>query len=261
MSADRHRAVTIEELHAYVDGQLPPERIPEVEAHLRADPQAAARVRDYRAINAALRAALDPDLPDPALPEDGDAPSPRPAPLPARRRPWLGLAMAAAFAGLLVGGAGGWLSRGYLQGDAPEMQALARHAAAAYQVFAPDVIHPVDMAESDRLAAWLSNRMNMDFPVPELSQAGFRLVGGRLMVGDGRPAGMLMYENGQGRRIVLYVRNDLPAGDPTRMRHESTAAGVAVYWRDAAAGFALAGGFPEPELRSIANLIRARFTS
>ncbi|WP_300156585.1 anti-sigma factor [Solidesulfovibrio sp.] len=256
MSADRHRAVTIEELHAYVDGQLPRERVPEVEARLLADPLAAAQVRDYQAINAALRAALDP-----GLPEAGDTPSPRPALLPARRRAWLRMAMAAAFAGLLLGGAGGWLSRGYLRGDVPEMQALARHAAAAYQVFAPDVIHPVDMAESDRLTAWLSNRMNMDFPVPELSQAGFRLVGGRLMVGDGRPAGMLMYENGQGRRIVLYVRNDLPAGDPTRMRHESTAAGATVYWRDAAAGFALAGGFPEPELRSIANLIRARFTS
>lgn len=43
----------------------------------------------------------------------------------------------------------------------------------------------------------------MRFPIPELTQAGFRLVGGRLMVGDGRPAGMLMYENGQGHRIGL----------------------------------------------------------
>ncbi len=245
MSKTRQRAIGVDDIHALADGQLPLDRTAEVEAYLLANPQAAEQVRDYRAINAALRAAFAQDV---SLPP--------PQPQTARRRSLWRLAVAAAFAGLLLGGAGGWMSRGFLPRDGSEMQALARHAAAAYQVFAPDMVHPVEMTESDRLAAWLSDRMNMDFPIPELGQAGFRLVGGRLMVGEGRPAGMLMYENAQGRRIVLYVRNDLPAGEPDRMRYERTASGAAISWRDVAAGYALAGGFSESELRSLANRIR-----
>jgi anti-sigma factor RsiW len=255
MSDARHRDVSIEELHAFVDGQLPAGRIPAVEAHLAANPEAAARVRDYRLLNAALRTAFAQDAP-------GGVAEPRSRP-PARRRPLRWVAVAAAFAGLVLGGAGGWMSRGYLTHDAVGMQELARHAATAYTVFAPDDTHPVDMAatESDRLAAWLSRRMDMRFPIPELGQAGFALVGGRLMVGDGRPAGMLMYENGQKRRIVLYVRNKLPDGEPSTMRHERSGDGATVYWRDTSAGFALAGEFSEQELTSIANMIRASFAS
>lgn len=246
----RNDSITDDDLHAYADGQLSEERLPAVEAHLLADARSASRVRDYRAINAALRQALTLEAPKP--------PAMRP-----RSRPFLRMAMAAALAGLVLGGAGGWMSRGYLHQAEPVMQELAQHATAAYQVFAPDQTHPVEMTaqESGRLAAWLSARMRMRFRIPELDQAGFALVGGRLMVGEGRPAGMLMYENNQGRRIVLYVRNDLPAGGPSKMKHERTAAGTTVYWRDSAAGFALAGGFSEQELRTVANMIRDRYAS
>lgn len=246
----RNGVVTDDELHAYADGQLPEKRIPAVEAHILADPQSAARVKDYRAINAALRQAF------------AFAPPQTPATRP-RSRPFQRMAVAAALAGLVLGGAGGWMSREYLHHAEPVMRQLAQHASAAYQVFAPDQTHPVEMTaqESERLAAWLSERMRMHFRIPELDQAGFALVGGRLMVGEGKPAGMLMYENKQGRRIVLYVRNDLPSGSPSRMSHESTANGTTVYWRDSLAGFALAGGFSEQELRPVANMIRDRYAS
>jgi anti-sigma factor RsiW len=82
---------------------------------------------------------------------------------------------------------------------------LAQRAVAAYAVYAPDRVHPVDMAgdQKDRLAAWLSNRMNMTVVLPRLDAAGFALLGGRLMVGEKAPAALLMYENGQGRRLIL----------------------------------------------------------
>jgi anti-sigma factor RsiW len=143
------------------------------------------------------------------------------------------------------------------------MSALAQRASAAYVVYAPDTKHPVEVAgsESGHLAAWLSKRMNMTFSIPQLNDVGFVLVGGRLMVGDTAPAAMLMYENKQGRRIVLYVRNDLPDDHPSKMHYRHTDTGGIVYWRDTAVGFGLAGGFTEQELMPVANLIKRGFSS
>lgn len=247
--------INIEDLHAYVDGQLPPDRMAKIEAHLRIDPQAAAQVRDYRAINAALRDAFAHDVSEPERVIF--------SPIPASRRPLNRVAMAAAVAGVLLGTGAGWTSRGMLTGESGGMQVLAERTTAAYQVFAPDAAHPVEVAanESDRLASWLSNRMKMNFRIPQLTQAGFKLVGGRLMAADGQPAGMLMYENGQGRRIVLYIRNDLPIDGPSKMRYRRTDAGSIIYWRDAAVAVGVTGGFSEQELMPVANLVRASFAS
>src|SRR5690606_1632087 len=49
-------------LHAWVDGQLPPEQHAEVEAFLREHPQAAERVRQWAHDRDALRAGLEPVL-------------------------------------------------------------------------------------------------------------------------------------------------------------------------------------------------------
>ncbi|HNJ46349.1 MAG TPA: hypothetical protein PLA33_09480 [Ottowia sp.] len=50
------------ELHAYVDGQLAPARRAAVEAWLAQNPEDAARVADYAALNAQLRAHFEPVL-------------------------------------------------------------------------------------------------------------------------------------------------------------------------------------------------------
>jgi anti-sigma factor RsiW len=47
-------SVTEEELHAWLDGELPPERMDAVEAHLAAHPEDAARLEAYRADGDAL---------------------------------------------------------------------------------------------------------------------------------------------------------------------------------------------------------------
>lgn len=60
--------ITEDDLHAYVDGALSPERRAEVEAYLAEYPEDAERVRAYLAQNVALKAAFDPVLDEP-LPE------------------------------------------------------------------------------------------------------------------------------------------------------------------------------------------------
>ena len=55
-------------LHAWLDGELLPERRAEVDAWLREHPEAAARVRLWAADGAALRAQLDGVLDEPIPP-------------------------------------------------------------------------------------------------------------------------------------------------------------------------------------------------
>ncbi len=251
-----------EELHAFADGQLPPERSAEIERFLQINPQAAAQVRDYRLLNQALREAFAAD----PLPDDGIAEMSAAAPVRRPERRVIRLALAASLACLLLGGGAGWIARGAAMGssgDTVALQSLAERTLAAYQVFAPDPARPVEIAATDapRLKTWLSNRMHMDVVLPDLRTAGFTLIGGRLMASDGIPAGMLMYENSKGQRLVLYIRNDLPSAAPSKMTYRHTNAGGLLYWRDAAVAIGVAGGFSEPELRPVGDLVRASFTS
>ena len=127
-------------------------------------------------------------------------------------------------------------------------------------VYAPEKRHAVevDAAEADHLSAWLSNRMGFSLPIPRLGDLGFELVGGRLLAGEHAPVALLMYENAQGRRIVLCVRNDLPPGEGAPMRYLRQADTGVVAWADGTAGFGLAGGFSEKELLPAAQSVRAQ---
>ena len=60
-------AVTRDELHAYVDGELPPDRRAAVEAWLARNPDDAARVQSWREMAEALHARYD-SVADEAVP-------------------------------------------------------------------------------------------------------------------------------------------------------------------------------------------------
>lgn len=99
----------------------------------------------------------------------------------------------------------------------------------------------------------------MSLTIPRLGDLGFELVGGRLIVGEHAPAALLMYENDEGRRIVLYVRNDLPEGEgEAPMKYERHADTGVVAWAQGTTGFGLAGGFSEKELLPAAQLVQAQ---
>jgi len=137
--------VTDADLHAFLDGELPPERHRAVEAWLAAHPDARRRLESFREQQRALRRMFAPVLDEP-LPEALIQASRPPAAAPRGRprRPWLQLV-----AGVLMtctGVAGGWIARG--QQDAVGMAAvvpLPRQAAVAHVVFSPDVKRPVEI--------------------------------------------------------------------------------------------------------------------
>src|SRR3977135_3377471 len=65
---DRKIAITEDELHAYVDNELPAERRGDVEAWLAAHPDEAARVQSWQAMAEALHARYD-SVADEAVPK------------------------------------------------------------------------------------------------------------------------------------------------------------------------------------------------
>lgn len=228
---------TIERLCALVDGELPESEASAARAAFAHDEQAAKLAEHYRQQNAALKALF---------------------PLPADLRyvlirlrpPWWRRALAAtgwALAGLALALGVAWL------GASADPRAFARHADAAYAVFAPEQRHPVEVAAADQahLQTWLSRRLARTLTIPSLDEYGFALLGGRLLAGDAGPAAQLMYQNPAGERLTLYITPAAPAlATPGLLRQADRRT---FYWVSGGAGYALSGQLGEARLRTIAS--------
>lgn len=251
------RPLTDDDLHAFADGQLEPDRAAQVGAALEREPSIAARVGEIREQSARLRDALDPWLGE-ALPRrlvDAAKP-PRSWRRHGVRRAWA-VPMLAAAASLLIGAGLGWQLRGELLQHAGTPITFSRQAAITHALYASDANRPVEIwaSEEERLVRWLSKRLSFPLHAPNLSDAGFTLVGGRLVAGNEKPGALFMYENADKQRISLLVRKD---GEPTRETafRYSFENGVGVfYWIDDSCGYALSGSLDRAQLLSIARLV------
>jgi anti-sigma factor RsiW len=242
--------VTEKDLHAYADGLLPDGRRDEVDSHLAAHPDELQRVREWRAQNRALHEAFDAVLDEPVPARLRKAAEPRP------RREFMRYA-----AGVLLfvfGGVSGWLAHEF--GGAPaadRMTAFARQAAIAHVVYSPEVRHPVEVGadQEAHLVAWLSKRLGANLKVPHLGEAGYQLVGGRLLPGNQGPVAQFMYQDSNGLRLTLYVRSNAAENRETAFRY-ALERGVSVfYWVEGRSGYALSGEIEKPALLRIAKLV------
>ncbi len=196
-----------EELHAFVDNLLEPDRREAVRRYLSEQPDAAAMVADFQAQRDALRSIFAPIAAAPVPPalnlsrliEER---------LPARRNTFWRQAASIVLA-LGIGGGGGWLLHANTDGNSPTgMAALAREAVSSHLVYASDKRRPVELwaPQRDDLARWLSNRLNRPVAPPDLTELGYKLIGGRLVATDRGPAALFMYDNEAGLRMTMFVR-------------------------------------------------------
>jgi len=234
------------DLQAHVDGRLAPSRAAEVEAWLAERPEEAARIAALRQDRDALRAAYAPIAAEPLPQRLVAAFERRPAP------PWRRAAAAALI--FVAGGVAGWAGGNYLQPREPERRDVVRAAIGAHQVFIPEVRHPVEVSASEEahLVAWLSKKLGHKLKAPDLSAHGFRLVGGRLLSDNGRPAALFMYENPAGLRITIHCVAE-PGEGETAFRYREINGIAAFYWIDEKLAYAVIGKLQRDKLLEVAR--------
>lgn len=249
-----NRPITEDDLHAYVDDVLEPERRAEVGSYLAGHPDVAKRVAGFVDQRERLRAALAPIADEPLPPElnlsrmiEGNR----------RRSPPAWWAIAAMLL-LSVGGFGGWIVRGSFEAPSGGVAALAQEAAYSYNVYAPDRIRPVEMRASDatQLVQWISSRLNRPVKVPDLAGSGYRLMGGRLVATQHGPAAMFMYDDDHGSRVVVLTRPMSSADQNAPMTEQLNGGATGFAWADDGIGYSLVGPAPTNSLKAIANEVR-----
>src|SRR5438105_5324570 len=205
-------SVTEDELHAYVDNELPAERRDDVETWLAAHPEDAERVRSWRAMAEALHARYD-RVADEPIPKRLEIER-----LTQRPRRWIIGSIAASLLAFVAGGSAGWLAHG-AAATPSAFQNFTVDALDAHRLYVVEVRHPVDVPGSERahLQQWLTKRCGWDVHAPQLDATGLKLVGGRLLPGPTGPASFLMYESASGERFTLYASR--AATDSTQMRY------------------------------------------
>jgi anti-sigma factor RsiW len=244
---DRESPVTEDELHAYVDGELPADRQAAMEAWLAAHPDDASRVSAWRAQADAIKARYA-----------GIALEPVPARLGLARlrrleRRWTRAAAAAVIAAFLIGGLSGWFGREVVDGGSAPGKTLTTDAIDAHKLYVVEVRHPVEVpgAEAAHLVQWLSKRLGYDLRAPDLGAIGLKLVGGRLLPGPSGAAAFLMYEGASGERFTLYcARWDAPE---TALRYRAAGQIAAFYWVDDNKAYVMSGPADRDRLRTIAQ--------
>lgn len=242
-------AVSEDDLHAFVDGQLEPSRRAEVEAYLAAHPAMAERFAAYGRDARALRDAFAPIAREPLPARLGLRPGPA-----ARRRPALWMGLAAAIL-LLLGGTGGWWLRDWAPPASGGIALLAQEAAANYRLFATDRQRPVEVRAPADLALWSSERIGRAPVLPDLSAAGYRMMGGRVVSTDHGAALMLMYDDDKGSRLVVFSRPMQIERDAPMARLD-TAPLAGWSWSSNGMGYSLVGSLPPDILHPLADEIR-----
>ena len=236
------------DLHAYVDGHLGAGRRAAVETWLAAHPDAAARVRGWKADAEALRAALGDGA---ALPE-----APRLDPLRVRgrvhARRWDTMARAAVLVlALGLGGVGGWWARdGRDARSAPPMA----DAVTAYRLLSESqAAMDFEGDRSDGLQRWLVRNFDEAGRVPDLSEQGYRLRGARMLATAEGAAAMLVYENGGGEVLGIYLR---PRTHRMREGERRDGGLMARYWSQGDTAIAVVSSRFDERAGEVAPLVR-----
>jgi anti-sigma factor RsiW len=158
-----------------------------------------------------------------------------------------------------AGSGSGWLVHGQISGlPIAGIRALAQEAEANHIVFAADHGHAVEIraAQSEELARWLSGRLNRSITLPDLSAAGYRFMGGRLVATEHGPAAMLMYDDDHGTRITVYTRPVAGPPEDTKTVPIRTQGAGGYAWICDGLGYAVVSSTQGKDLRDVAVSVR-----
>ncbi|WP_337269443.1 anti-sigma factor family protein [Oryzifoliimicrobium ureilyticus] len=251
------RPISEDDLQAFVDNALDEERRRDVLAYLRDNAAAATRVSAYQRQAAALRSAMDPVASEP---------------IPSRlnlktiatsrtttHAPRYAQMAAAAIVLLAIGGMGGWMTKDYMGPPTEGVAALAQEASATYNAFASDRIRPVELKADDpqALQQFAGETLGRTTTVPDLTKAGYRLMGARVIPTVHGAGVMLMYDNDKGSRLVMLTRHMIAdQNKPMVPTNQGDIGGWS--WAKNGMGYSLIGSLPLQDLHPIADEARSQ---
>ena len=225
---DRDPPVTEDELHAYVDSELPAERRAAVETWLATHPDDMARVGAWRAQADAIRSALwrgraASRFRRASTSTGWHATCGRGR---ASRRPPRCRVFARRFGA-------GWFGRDVIGGSAAEerspFQAFTAEAVDAYNLYVVEVRHPVEVpaADADHLVQWLSKRVGYPLRAPDLGEAWAEARRGPPVAGPTASGGVL-HVRGTVRRALhdLLCALERPRHSAALQRHRQSHGGL-----------------------------------
>ena len=281
------------ELCAWLDGETPPDRRAAIEEWLRATPEAAARVNNWRRQNEIIRGrfariAAEP-VPDSLWPDGARREATRgqpgialvnerDAPIQVERFDWqrrvrrLRLAVAAggaflagAAVALLIVGATGRLP--FAGGKPPRpieatviaspLETLARNALDAHRTYVRDASRPVEVSATADVAGYLSRRVGLEIAAPALDAEGAHLLGARVTPGDPSPNGLLVYQEPGGDRYGLLISR-APGLAPSDIHVVERRTSALAIWSTPGVGYALTGPNDPARLNRLARELATR---
>ncbi|WP_027684184.1 anti-sigma factor family protein [Rhizobium leguminosarum] len=256
----RKKPITEDDLQAYVDDALDADRRQEVADYLSENPDAAIRIASYERHAAVLRLALEPVTKEP-VPSRLNLTNIASAKCPTYYRNNLRMAAAAVMLAS-IGATGGWLAREYSLPSTEGVGALAQEASASFETFAGDKVRPVEVRAdgSESFAQFASETLGAATIIPDLSNSGYRLMGGRVISTVHGPGIMTMYDNDRGSRLVVMTRKMI-VDQNKPMVGSSHGSNSGWTWANNGMGFSVVGQLPREDLHRIADSVRAQVTA
>jgi anti-sigma factor RsiW len=151
----------------------------------------------------------------------------------------------------------GWSLHGADRSTQPPVMAMVSRAALAHVVYTPEVLHPVEVSrdQEEHLTKWLSKRLGNKIKAPHLTEAGYELMGGRLLPGNQGPVAQFMYQDTRGLRLTLYISSKMAGKGEASFRYAQEGKIGVFYWVDEDLGYALSGEMKKADLLRVANAV------
>ncbi|MBX5022386.1 anti-sigma factor family protein [Rhizobium lentis] len=264
------------QLTALLDGEVSPEQRHELEQRLASDENARRLHEKLRHGAEFGRRRLDDVLKEPvplALVRSIKSTQPPKTPIAQRAtRPPVKLApsgpqaLAAALILFVVG-----CGIGYFVGISPDTDEIATTTATApantndwlgdvtaYQrllIRQPRHLVEVPASQAEEISSWLTTAIGVPFRVPDLSAESWTFQGARVILGDNRPVGQLVYSNTEGDIISICFRKDAQLPETDDFKETIRDEIGLVTWHNAGTSYVLAGPSAEAALGQLAMKI------
>jgi anti-sigma factor RsiW len=116
--------------------------------------------------------------------------------------------------------------------------------------------HLIDVPSSDRhtVKPWFQGRLDFSPPVPDLSELGWNLIGGRLDYVDGRPVAVLVYQRRM-HNINVFLWPNHGAAD-SNIKQEEAQGYQILHWNGAEMTYWVVSDLNNSELLELARALR-----